>query len=347
MPGEIFFFGGFALLIAFFLALDLGVFNKKDHVVSFKEALSWTALWVSLALGFFFFIRFNGNLLHGISNMDELLAVVSKYEHVLTLSGDYASDLKLYLNVLSTEFITGYLLEYALSVDNIFVILLIFSAFGVQEKYYHKILFWGILGAVVMRFIFIFLGAALISEFAWILYVFGAFLIYSGVMMFIHRKKEEKVDTANHPVVKIASKFFSVSKEYKDSHFWFRENGKLIVTPLFLVLLVVEFSDLIFAVDSIPAIFGITKDPYVVFFSNIFAILGLRSMFFLLMNVMDKFHYLKSGLAILLVFIGAKMLAHHPLKELGFTTNHSLLIIALILGLSVVLSLVIPKKETT
>jgi tellurite resistance protein TerC len=196
-----------------------------------------------------------------------------------------------------------------------------------------------------MRFLFIFIGATLIQQFNWILYVFGAFLVYTGIVMFLQRNQEAHIDPENHKVVKWASRFFAVHPEYEGNHFFVRVNGKKMVTPLFLVLLIVEFTDLIFAVDSIPAIFAVTKDPYIVFFSNIFAILGLRSMFFLLVNIIHKFHYLKIGLAFLLIFIGVKMLGHDWLKGAGFTTTHSLLIILLILTSSVVASLVFPKRK--
>ncbi|HAK30934.1 MAG TPA: hypothetical protein DCO90_17210, partial [Sphingobacterium sp.] len=212
------------------------------------------------------------------------------------------------------------------------------------ERYYHKVLVWGILGAIIMRFLFIFLGATLIAKFGWILYVFGAFLVFTGVKMFINRNQDEEVDPQNHPVVKFASRYFKVTPKLDGGHFFHVENGVKYMTPLFLVLLVIEFTDLIFAVDSIPAIFSVTKDPYVVFFSNIFAILGLRSMFFLLVNIIHKFQYLKVGLAFLLVFIGLKMLLHHWLAEVGFTTTHSLIVIVGILALSIIASLLFPKK---
>ena len=195
-----------------------------------------------------------------------------------------------------------------------------------------------------MRFLFIFLGAALISKFGWILYVFGAFLVYSGLTMLFSKEDDNKIDTKNHKVVKFASKYFSVHPEFVGNKFFLKVNHKLYLTPLFLVLLIVEFTDVIFAVDSIPAIFAVTKDPYIVFFSNIFAILGLRSMFFLLVNIIHKFHYLKYGLAALLIFIGVKMLAHHYLEQWGFTTIHSLFVILFILTTSVVASLVFPKR---
>lgn len=345
MSHEFIFFGAFALFIVLMLALDLGVFHKEDKPVSFKQAAIMSAIWVSFAIGFYFFLKTEGQELHNIRDQAHLEQVVKDHQHNISVDSPiFLENLHRYTNNLSLEFITGYVIEYALSVDNIFVIVLIFTAFGVNEKYYHRVLFWGILGAVVMRFIFIFLGSTLINEFGWILYLFGAFLVYSGLMMFLAKDEDEKIDPENHKVVKLASRFFPVHPEYVGHNFFHRINGKFFITPLFLVLLVVEFTDVIFAVDSIPAIFAVTKDPYIVFFSNIFAILGLRSMFFLLVNVIHKFHYLKTGLSILLMFIGFKMLTHTWLKELGFTTIHSLFIILSILTISVVASLVFPKK---
>jgi tellurite resistance protein TerC len=245
---------------------------------------------------------------------------------------------------MALEFITGYLIEYALSVDNIFIIILIFSSFKVKEQFYKKVLFWGILGAIVMRFSFIFLGSALMQEFEWILYIFGGFLTLTGIKMFFDRDEEDEIDSINHPVVKFASKYFNVYPRYVGSHFFVKKLGKTLITPLFVVLMIIEFTDLIFAVDSVPAVFAVTKDPFLVFFSNIFAILGLRSMFFFLSNIMHLFHYLKLGLAFLLIFIGLKMLGHHLLEEIGFKNAYSLYIILTILAGSVVASLVFPKK---
>ena len=222
---------------------------------------------------------------------------------------------------------------------------LVFTAFGVSAGHYHKVLFWGIMGAIVMRFVFVFVGAALIARFEWILYLFGAFLVYTGITMFINRNKEEIIDTENHKVVKFATKYFAVYPKFEGNRFFVRIDAKRMITPLFLVLLIIEFTDLVFAVDSIPAVFSVTKDPYIVFFSNIFAILGLRSMFFLLVNIIDKFHYLKTGLAVLLAFIGAKMLAGSYALAIGLTTMNSLLIILLILFISVVASLIFPVKK--
>lgn len=222
---------------------------------------------------------------------------------------------------------------------------LIFSAFAVEKKYYKRVLFWGIIGALILRFLFIFLSAALIYQFSWILYIFGVFLVFTGIKMFLSRNKEDKIDSEHHPIVKFASRFFRVYPTFVKEKFWIKENGKYFITPLFIVLLVVEFSDLIFAVDSVPAIFSISKDPYIVFFSNIFAIIGLRSLFFLVVNIINLFHYLKTGLSVLLIFIGTKMLIHSWLEEIGFTTAHSLYVILGILITSILASLAFPKKQ--
>ena len=343
---ELFYFGMFLVFIAGMLTLDLGVFSKKDHEVSFKEAGIWSAVWVSLAIIFFFIIKTHGDVFHGINNFDDLKEVQDKYaDHVEMVPGNYLKSLQNYRDNMSLEFITGYLLEYSLSVDNIFVILLIFSSFNVRKKYYKKVLTWGVLGAVIMRFIFIFVGAALIHRFGWILYVFGGFLVYTGIKMFIERNNDEKMEPHEHPVVKFISRFFSVTTKYINDRFFVRKKSKFMITPLFLVVLIIEFTDLIFAVDSVPAVFAVTEDPFVVFFSNIFAIMGLRSMFFFLSNIIHKFHYLKTGLAFLLVFIGAKMLGHHYMEMIGFKNHYSLFIILGILTISIVASLLFPKKE--
>ncbi|RCH55461.1 TerC family protein [Mucilaginibacter hurinus] len=346
MSNELMFIIGFIIFIALMLAIDLGLFAKQDKPVSVKQAGIMSAVWVSLALGFYVLITQYGHLLHQIEDFKHLQEINTEHLHKLELNpADYEGSLKTYRKNLGLEFITGYVVEYALSVDNIFVMVLIFSAFSVEPKYYHKVLLWGILGAVIMRFIFIFLGSALIDQFHWILYIFGVFLVYTGVMMFINRKQEDKIDPENHPVVKFASKYFSVHPHFEGGRFFVKRDGKKLITPLFLVVLIIEFTDLIFAVDSIPAIFSVTKDPYIVFFSNIFAILGLRSMFFLLVNIIEKFHYLKVGLAVLLVFIGVKMLAGHYIQQIGFTTVHSLIIIVGILAGSIIASLLFPKAK--
>ncbi|MBC6109200.1 TerC family protein [Pedobacter fastidiosus] len=347
MSNELIFSIGFLLFIALILALDLGLFSRKEHIVSLKQAGVMSLIMVAMAIGFYFILITEGQELHGIKDFAHLKEIVVRHQHNITLiPNNFQESLMLYKQNLGLEFLTGYVIEYALSVDNIFVIVLIFSAFAVEEKYYHRVLFWGILGAIIMRFIFIFVGAALIAKFGWILYIFGAFLVFTGVKMFFSKDGDDKIDPENHPVVKWASKIFSIHPKYEGKHFFVKINAKRMVTPLFLVLLIVEFTDLLFAVDSIPAIFAVTKDPYIVFFSNIFAIMGLRSMFFLLVNIIHKFHYLKTGLAVLLSFIGLKMLGHMYLEKWGFTTEHSLIVILSILVISIVASLVFPKKKS-
>ena len=344
---ELIFISAFIVFILLILFFDLGLFSKSHHKVSFKESLFWTFIWVSLSMGFYVLIFFKGNLIHGLESVNDIQDRIDIAMHPIDIAGlSFQDALLKYNHNLSLEFLTGYIIEYALSIDNVFVMILIFMSFQVEEKYYKKVLFWGILGAIVMRFIFIFLSAALIHRFEWILYIFGAFLVYTGVVMLIkfQKKQEDKIDPENHPVVKFASKYFAVYPKFVGHKFWIRENGKFFITPLFLVLLVIEFSDVIFAVDSVPAIFSVTKDPYIVFFSNIFAIIGLRSLFFLLSNVISKFYYLKPGLAILLAFIGLKMLVH-PFFDIS--TQVSLIVVVGILGGSILLSLVLPKKNVT
>lgn len=341
---ELIFLSAFIVFILLILFFDLGLFSKSHHAVSFKESLFWTLIWVSLSMGFYVFLYFKGNLIHGIENIGDIEYRIGVAMHPIEITGLSLQDaLARYNHNLSLEYLTGYVIEYALSIDNVFVMILIFMSFQVEEKYYKKVLFWGILGAIVMRFIFIFLSAALIQKFDWILYIFGAFLVYTGAVMLVkfQRKQKDKIDPENHPVVKFASKYFAVYPKFAGHKFWIRDNGKLFITPLFLVLLVIEFSDVIFAVDSVPAIFSVTKDPYIVFFSNIFAIIGLRSLFFLLSNVITKFYYLKPGLAILLAFIGVKMLVH-PFLEIS--TQVSLVIVLGILAVSILLSIVFPKR---
>lgn len=336
---EIIFFTTFLLFIALMLGIDLGFFQKKNHAQTFKEALSWTLVWVGVSIGFYFLIRFHGNWIHGSDTLAEIQDRITKYNHPIDIGGLGLQDaISLYNKNLSLEYITGYLIEYSLSVDNVFVIVMIFISFNIQPKYFKRVLFWGIIGAVVMRFIFIFAASALIQRFSWFLYVFGVMLVIIGLKMawdFLYGKKDEQIDTENHPVVKLVSRFFNVSKDEHAETFFIRQNGKLLVTPLFIVLMIIEFTDVIFAVDSVPAVFSVTQDPYIVFFSNIFAILGLRSLFFLVMDIMGRFHYLKMGLAALLFFVGMKMLIHGVYK---ISTNASLIVILSILVLSVVAS---------
>jgi len=343
---EVLFFAIFLLFIATILIIDLGLFNKRSHIISLKESLTSTVIWVGFALGFYFLIISHGSLIHGITDLDQLKQTIQNYQHPIKIDGmPFSQAIKLYEHNLGLEYLTGYIIEYALSIDNVFVMIVIFMAFGVKKRYYHRILFWGIFGAIVMRFIFIFSASALIQEFSWILYVFGVLLIFTGVKMFYTRNHSDKVDTDKHPVVRLASRYFSVAKNYEGSHFFTKIDGKKYITPLFLVLLVIEFTDVIFAADSVPAIFSVTHDPYIVFFSNIFAIIGLRSLFFLLMNAMGHFRFLKIGLSVLLTFIGLKLLAHHWLEIIGFQTAHSLYIVLGILSLSIILSLIIPEKK--
>ncbi|WP_124642085.1 MULTISPECIES: TerC/Alx family metal homeostasis membrane protein [Amniculibacterium] len=346
MTNEVLFLLGFIVFIGVILAMDLGLFHKKNQDVSLKQAGLMSFLMVALAMTFYFIITQYGHLIHGINSLETLQTVINKHHHPIRIIGtDFNENIVRYNYNLGMEFLTGYIVEYALSVDNIFVIMLIFTSFRVDKYNYHPVLFWGILGAILMRFVFIFVGAALITKFGWILYVFGAFLIYTGVKMYLERNKHEEIDIQHHPVVRLANKYFKIHSHFVEDKFFVVVNGIKKMTPLFLVLIIVEFTDLIFAVDSIPAIFSVTHDPYIVFFSNIFAIMGLRSMFFLLASVVDKLRFLKIGLAALLVFIGIKMLAHHYLEEMGFKTSHSLLIIVFILGLSVITSLLFPERK--
>lgn len=295
---------GFNLFVLAMLALDLGVFHRRAHVVSLREAITWTVVWISLAM------IFNLGLWY--------------------LAGPQKA----------LEFFTGYLIEYSLSVDNIFVFALLFSYFAVPAKYQHRVLFWGILGALVMRAVMIIAGTLLIAKFAWIIYVFGGFLILTGIKMIV--KKEEEIHPENNPVVRWFKRLMPVTAGYREDKFFVRENGVWMATPLFVVLLLVEVSDLIFAVDSIPAIFAVTTDPFIVYTSNVFAILGLRSLYFALSGVMDKFHYLKVGLGVVLTFVGVKMLLAHTAWKID--TLVSLGVIVLILAAAVVMSLLRPKQ---
>lgn len=296
---------GFTGFVLAMLALDLGVFHRNAHTVSLKESLAWTTVWVVLAL------IFNAGVWY------------------------YAGAQK------ALEFFTGYLIEKSLSVDNIFVFALLFSYFAVPQKYQHKVLFWGILGALIMRAVMIGAGVVLINRFTWIIYVFGAFLILTGIKMIV--KREEEIHPERNPVVRWFKRLMPVTGDYREDRFFVRENGIRMATPLFVVLLLVEFTDLIFAVDSIPAIFAVTTDPFIVYTSNVFAILGLRALYFALAGVMDKFHYLKIGLGVVLSFVGVKMLlAHSPYK---IDTLVSLGVIIGVLALSVVASWLRPRRS--
>lgn len=297
-------YAGFIALVLFLLALDLGVFNRKPHVVKLSEAFGWTAFWVTLAMAF--------------------NAFVWQYK------GEVAAK----------EFFTGYLLEQSLSVDNIFVIILILRYFKVDARYHHKVLFWGIVGALVMRGTMIALGAALISAFDWIFFVFGAFLVFTGVRMAL--SEEEETDLADNIVVRLSRRFLRLTDDYHANAFTVRKNGLLYFTPLFVVVLVVEVMDLVFAVDSIPAIFAVTKDSFIVFTSNVFAVMGLRSLFFAVAGVMDLFKYLKYGLSVILCFIGVKMFIqmwfHIPVEiALG--------VIVGVLGISILASVIAQRRS--
>ena len=340
---EILFLGGFVVFIAAILVLDMLVIDRKAHVVSIKEAGTWTAIWIGLALLFSVFLWFHGDMVHGIENMQDLQAVAARYAAHLKLdASDFEASLQQYRHYMTISYISGYLIEKTLSVDNLFVMMMIFTSFGVGKNEYQHVLHWGILGAIVLRFIFIFLGAAIISRFDWILLVFGALLVYSGIKMYVNRNKKEEINVEKHPLVKFLTKTGRMYPKFMGDKFFVREAGKWLLTPLFVTVLVIEFSDLIFAFDSIPAVFSVSLDPYVVFFSNIFAILGLRAMFFLLAAIADKFRYLKTGVCVLLVFIGVKMLIH---KYFEIDAIASLLFIIAVLIISIGASLIIPQKK--
>ena len=298
---------GFSLFILTMLSLDLGLFNRKAHTIKYREAWIWSGVWVTLAMIFAGLVFYYQGSQRGF------------------------------------EFLTGYIIELSLSVDNLFVFLLIFSYFKVPGKFQHRVLFWGVMGALIMRLTMIFVGAALIERFHWIIYIFGGFLIYTGIKMF--RQEEIDVHPDQNPVVRLVARFFPISHQYDEQKFFTTIDGKRTGTLLLLVLIVVEVTDLVFAVDSIPAIFAITTDTFIVYTSNVFAILGLRSMYFLLAGVVEKFRYLRVGLAIVLTFIGFKMLLgatglHIPIKfSLGF--------VALVLVGSVLFSLWFPPKVDT
>ena len=294
---------GFNLFILAMLAVDLGIFHRKSHSVGMKEAITWSAVWVTLAL------IFNAGIWH-FSGKEKAL-----------------------------EFLTGYLIEKSLSVDNVFVFALLFSYFAVPAQYQHKVLFWGILGALIMRAIMIGVGAVLITKFSWIIYIFGAFLILTGIKMIV--KRSEEIHPERNPVVRWFKRMMPVTSDYRGDKFFVREHGILTATPLFVVLLLVEITDLIFAVDSIPAIFAVTTDPFIVYTSNVFAILGLRSLYFVLGGVLHKFHYLKIGLGLVLAFVGVKMLlGHSPYK---IDTLVSLGVVLVILAVSIIASLLRPQ----
>jgi tellurite resistance protein TerC len=294
----------FFAIIGFMLVLDLGVFHKKSHKVSIKESLAWTGVWISLAMLFNVWVYYKMGHQKGI------------------------------------EFFTGYIIEKALSVDNIFVISLIFTYFRVPAQYQHRVLFWGVLGALFFRIIFIYAGVALISKFNWMIYVFGVFLVYTGIKML--KNQDKHVDVESNPMIKFVKKFWKISPDFDGENFRTTINGVRHFTPLFLVLVMIETTDIIFAVDSIPAILAITPDPYIVFTSNVFAILGLRSLYFALNGIMEMFEYINYALSGILVFVGIKMIVS------GWYHIPTIISISVILGMlisSVVASIYFPRKH--
>jgi len=294
---------GFSALILFMLSLDLGLFNRKSHTIQYREAAIWSAIWVTLAATFAGVVFWSQGHQRGL------------------------------------EFVTGYLIELSLSVDNLFVFILIFSYFKVPARYQHRVLFWGLLGALVFRLTMIFLGATLITHFHWILYVFGAFLVYTGLSMF--REEDKEIQPEQNPLVRLVTRYVRITRNYHEEKFFTQINGKRVGTLLLLVLIIVEVTDIVFAVDSIPAIFAVTTNAFIVYTSNVFAILGLRSMYFLIAGVLEKFHYLRMGLATVLTFIGVKMLI--VIGHIEIPIWISLVVVLCVLTISIVASVIWPK----
>ncbi len=305
MDPNLLLWAAFNIFVIGMLALDLGVFHKKSEEISVRNALTWTAVWITLAMAFNVFV----------------------YLYLGKESG--------------IEFFTGYVIEKSLSVDNIFVIIMIFSYFQVPPKYQHKVLFWGILGALVMRVTFIFAGIELINRFHWLIYIFGAFLVFTGVRMVT--AGDSKIEPDKNPVVKMVRKLFPVTADFEGDNFFVRRGAKLWATPLFVVVVLIETTDLIFAVDSIPAILAITDDPFIVYTSNVFAILGLRSLYFALSGIERYFHFLKYGLSAILVFVGVKMCLTDYYK---IPVDVSLIVIVGLLVISIIASVVFPQRDT-
>jgi len=305
MTASVWLWIGFTLFVLAVLALDLGVFHRRAHAVSFKEALGWTTVWVTLALLF-------GAGVWRLAGKDKAL-----------------------------EFYTGWLIEYSLSADNVFVFALIFSYFAVPPAWQHKVLFWGILGALVMRLVMIGAGVALIRHFSWVLYLFGAFLLFTGIRMAVRRS--EQIHPEQNPVVRWFRRCVPMTRDYHEASFVVQEGGRRLATPLLVVLVCVEATDLMFATDSIPAIFAVTLDPFIIYTSNVFAILGLRSLYFVLAGAMNLFHYLKLGLGVVLSFIGVKMLLVHTAWKID--TLPALMVVATVLALSIVASLWRRRRE--
>jgi len=310
LPVDARYYGLFIFGVLIALALDLGIFNRKPQRISFKEALCWSILWFSLSLAFAFF----------------------------TIPGLYGPE---FSDVKRLEFITGYILELSLSMDNVFVIALIFTFFKVKPEHQHRVLFWGFIGALVMRGIMICIGSAVVHRFEWVLYLFGAFLLFTGLKMLLSADGDG-VEPEKNPLVKIARKIFPVHDQFVEGHFTTVINGKKLLTPMAIVLVTVESTDVVFAVDSIPAIFSVTTDPFIVFSSNMFAILGLRSLYFVLASAIDFFHYLKYGLALVLTFIGVKMLSVHWVEKTWgeIPPWGPLVVVVTILFLSIIASII-------
>ena len=313
MPSNWIFWILFNVFVLAMLALDLGVFHRTKRVVAFREAIGWTIVWVVLAGAFAVLIYFLGH----------------------TLTGDHAHR----NSELSLEFVTAYLIEESLSVDNLFVFLVIFRYFAVPRKYQHGVLFWGVVGALVMRGIFIVVGIKLLNAFSWLIYVFGAILIYSGIKLF--GQDEAEIEPEKNIVLRLFRKFFRLTDDFEGEKFFVMRQGVRFATPLAVVLVLIETTDLLFATDSIPAVLAITREPFIVYTSNVFAILGLRSLYFALAGMIEVFHLLHYGLSVILIFIGVKMLASHYVKiPIGIALGG----VAGVLLISIVASLVFPKK---
>ena len=313
MPANWIFWILFNVFVLAMLALDLGVFHRNKHVVAFREAIGWTIVWITLAGAFAVLIYFFGHILTGNPVRPN--------------------------SELTLEFLTGYLIEESLSVDNLFVFLVIFRYFAVPRKHQHQILFWGVVGALVMRGIFILVGIKLLNRFSWLIYVFGAILIYSGIKLLGQEEKE--IEPEKNIVLRIFRKFFRLTDNYEDDKFFVVRQGIRYATPLAVVLVMIETTDLLFATDSIPAVLAITREPFIVYTSNVFAILGLRSLYFALAGMIEVFHLLHYGLSLILIFIGVKMLVSHYVKlPIGIALGA----VAGVLLISIVLSLIFPKK---
>ena len=323
------FYGGFLLLVFVLLAVDLGVFHKQAHAVSIKEAGAWSAVWVSVALAFCYGLyRY---CLHEFPTDPRLLAVPG-FDAVASA------------RQVALEFLSGYVVEYSLSIDNIFVFVVVLNYFAVPLHLQHRVLFFGILGALVFRGVFIALGAVLM-QFEWVVWIFGAFLVFTGARL-MFGPEEGPVEPHERAVIRLFRRYVPVTGELRGSSFFVREDGRLHATPLFITLLFLEMTDILFAVDSVPAIFGLTREPFVVFTSNIFAILGLRNLYFLLRGAMDLFHLLRYGLGIVLVFVGLKMVWLNRAFGGHFPISWSLGIILGVVAGAVALSLLFPKKES-